>query len=234
MNSINVIYKITNLLNGKCYVGQAKNLKKRIKGHERSVSRVKSPLYSAIQSHGWDQFNIEIIYRAETYEQLDQLEIDYIKKYQSLYPIGYNLTEGGTGGDLVTSHPNREHLYDSRRGRVPWNKGLQGLKGEANGNYNNPSSFKGNETTFKPGKEHKFYGKKQSAETIAKRKVNTDYSSIKRHTVKVWQCHEDGLIIREWSSIKEASDKYSFSKGLLRWYLDKPKTLKGYIWKRKK
>ena len=94
--------------------------------------------------------------------------------------------------------------------------------------------MKSNRTTFKPGKEHSMYGKKQSSETVAKRRANTDYSKVKRRTVTVLQCHEDGLIIKQWTSIKEVSDRYSLSKGLLRYYLDKPKTLKGYVWKRKK
>jgi group I intron endonuclease len=232
MKGTNVIYKITNLLDSKCYIGQAKNLEKRIKTHKRNVDKVKSPLYSAIKSHGWNQFSVKIIHIAETYEQLDQLEIDYIKKHQSLYPVGYNLTEGGTGGDLATNHPNREHLYDSRKGRVPWNKGKKGL--QTSWNKDTKGVMKSNRTTFKPGKEHSMYGKKQSSETVAKRRANTDYSKVKRRTVTVLQCHEDGLIIKQWTSIKEVSDRYSLSKGLLRYYLDKPKTLKGYIWKRKK
>lgn len=232
MKGTNVIYKITNLLDSKCYIGQAKNLEKRIKAHKRNVDKIKSPLYSAVKSHGWNQFSVEIIHIAEAYEQLDQLEIDYIKKCQSLYPAGYNLTEGGTGGDLATNHPNREHLYDSRKGRIPWNKGKKGL--QTSWNKDTKGIMKSNKTTFKPGKEHSMYGKKQSSETVAKRRANTDYSKVKRRTVAVLQCHEDGLIIKQWTSIKEVSDKYSLSKGLLRYYLDKPKTLKGYIWKRKK
>lgn len=232
MATNNVIYRISCLIDGKSYIGKAKNLEKRIKMHKRNVGKVKSPLYSAIQSRGWDQFTIEIICIADSYEELDALEVKFIKEYSSLYPNGYNLTEGGTGGDVVTNHPNREHLYDSRKNRVPWNKGLKGA--QIAWNKGTKGLMKPNQTTFKAGEKHPMYGKRQSPETVAKRRANTNYSKIQRRTVEILQCDLEGGIVKEWSSIKEANDALSLSKGLLRWYLDKEKILKGYVWRRKK
>lgn len=240
----NVVYKITNLLNGKCYIGQAKDLEKRLKGHRRCVGKTKSPLYSAIEKYGWDSFEITVIAVADSYDQLNQLEVDHIVKHNSLYPAGYNLTEGGTGGDLVTNHPNKETLYTSRKGRIPWNKGVSGLKGEANGNYGNPSGFKGNKTTFKSGQEHSLYGKKQAAETVAKRRANTDYSKIfanfpweqkaKKCMKPILQCDLVGNLIAERESATTVSKELGIPRHKLYQYLDTSKPLNGFLWMRKK
>jgi group I intron endonuclease len=230
MKARNVIYKITNLINNKCYIGKAKDFERRLHHHKHSVGKIKSPLYSAIQSYGWECFKIEIVETADDYSKLNELEIKHIQQHNSLYPAGYNLTAGGTGGDVVTNNPNKSTIYDNRKGRVPWNKGKKGA--QVAWNKGTKGVVKANSTTFRAGKDHALYGKKQSADTVAKRLASTDYSKIKRHTVKVFQYDEYGTFIKEWESIKEASTAFSINKGMLRWYLDKPKLLKGYIWKR--
>lgn len=242
LQGINVIYKITNLLSNKCYIGQAKDLSKRIKDHKRNVGKVKSPLYSAIRSHGWDHFSVEILYIAETYDQLDQLEVQYIEEFKSLYPYGYNLTTGGTGGDVTTNHPNKKHLYDTRKGRIPWNKGKKGV--QIAWNKGSKGLVKPNSTTFQAGVNHKMYGKKQSSETIEKRRANTDYTEIfknfpweqkvKKCMKPVYQCDKEGLVVREWESVTTASKELGIAKYLIFQYLDKDKILNGYVWKRKK
>jgi len=235
MTESNVIYKIVCLLDGKSYIGKAKNLEKRIKKHKRNVGKIKSPLYSAIQSHGWKNFSIEILCIVKSYKELDRLEAAYIKEHNTLYPAGYNLTAGGTGGDTLSLNPKKEEIVPTlgfKKGISPWNKGLKGV--QVAWNKGTKGLMKPNQTTFKPGKEHPMYGKKQSPETVAKRRANIDYSKIQRRTVGVLQCDVEGNVVKEWSSIKEANDAYSLSKGLLRWYLDKERTLKGYMWKRKK
>lgn len=92
------IYKITNKLNNKVYIGQSKNIEHRWKVH---LSRYKTgrnehlKLYQSMKKYGIENFKFEVICECKE-EELDKLEILYIEKYNS-YLKGYNCTAGGGG-----------------------------------------------------------------------------------------------------------------------------------------
>ena len=98
------IYKITNILNNHCYIGQAKNIKLRIYYHLNSTYNSKKkdynyPLHQAIRKYGVDNFNLEVLEKCSE-DELNKKEIFYIQKYHSCkldskYVGGYNLTSGG-------------------------------------------------------------------------------------------------------------------------------------------
>ena len=92
------IYKITNKINGKVYIGQSVNIEHRWKVHlsrYRTGRNSHTRLYKAMKKHGIENFIFEIICQCSENE-LDELEIFYIKKYDS-YLHGYNGTLGGGG-----------------------------------------------------------------------------------------------------------------------------------------
>lgn len=81
-----IIYKITNSINGKIYIGQTKNgLENRWHQHiyDASHNRTNMPIHFAMMKYGIENFTIECIDTAETKEELNQKEISYIKKYHS-------------------------------------------------------------------------------------------------------------------------------------------------------
>lgn len=92
------IYKITNIVNGKVYVGQTINFSKRQKDHlYRLISKKhRNPyLQKAFNKYGKDNFKIELITKCEV-EKLDELENHYINEYDSMNKkYGYNLVTGG-------------------------------------------------------------------------------------------------------------------------------------------
>ena len=94
------IYKYENILNNKVYIGQTINLHSRIYSHQCKSKTVKTKFYNAVRKYGWDNFNFCILEEIEDTDlnsltiTLDQLEIEYIRKYNS-YNIGYNSTLGG-------------------------------------------------------------------------------------------------------------------------------------------
>jgi group I intron endonuclease len=104
------IYKITNLTNGKIYVGQAvshilNHKKYRPYGYEgrfrchisEAFSSKKNQshyLNNAIRKYGANDFVVELIECCEI-ENADERETYYIKELNSLYPNGYNLKNGG-------------------------------------------------------------------------------------------------------------------------------------------
>jgi group I intron endonuclease len=105
------IYKITNISNGRIYVGQAvshilNHKRYRPYGHEgrfrchisEAFSTKKNQshyLNNAIRKYGVTDFVVELIECCET-EKADERETHYIKELNSLYPNGYNLKNGGS------------------------------------------------------------------------------------------------------------------------------------------
>ena len=89
------IYKITNNINNKIYIGQSVNIERRWKDHLSNSSK-KSLIHRAIEKYGKDNFTFEIIEECSI-EELDNREIYWISYYDT-FNYGYNLTRGGKSG----------------------------------------------------------------------------------------------------------------------------------------
>ena len=88
------LYKITNLLNNKNYIGVTiRNPEDRFAEHKRPSST--SFIGKAIQSDGVENFSFEVLLTNIKDENISQLECEYIKKFNSLLPNGYNADLGG-------------------------------------------------------------------------------------------------------------------------------------------
>jgi hypothetical protein len=96
------IYKITNAINGKVYIGQTKRkLVTRWNQHKAAIcSSLDFPLYRAFRKHGIENFQIECI-RECTCEELNELEKHWIAFYNA-YEKGYNGNRGGNGTEYST------------------------------------------------------------------------------------------------------------------------------------
>lgn len=91
-----IIYKITNLVTNKVYIGQTiVSIKKRWGDHCSKGSNCRF-LSKSIAKHGKNNFHIEEIDRADTLEDLNKKEAYWIDFYKSTDPeFGYNLSSGG-------------------------------------------------------------------------------------------------------------------------------------------
>lgn len=92
-----IIYKITNIVNNKVYIGKTlETMEKRWKEHQKDSSRFTDrPLYRAMNKYGLENFTIEIIDEPNI-DLLSERESYWIKYYKS-YHHGYNATLGGDG-----------------------------------------------------------------------------------------------------------------------------------------
>lgn len=88
------IYKITNNINGKSYIGQSYRPYTRFRQHCADSGEDKrcSLIKKAIRKYGEDNFSFEILEWTENY---NQREIDLIQEYNTLAPNGYNILIGG-------------------------------------------------------------------------------------------------------------------------------------------
>lgn len=112
-----IIYKTTNLVTKKIYIGQ--DSKNRL-NYFGSGSYIKK----SIKKHGIENFTKEVVAICDTKDKLDFLEKFYIKFYNSKVPSGYNLTDGG-GGLLNPTEETLRKMSESHVGINTWSKGIK-------------------------------------------------------------------------------------------------------------
>ena len=93
-----IIYKHTNKINGKVYIGQTCQDPETRYGSNGVGYRMCPYFYHAILKYGWENFDHEILFKNLSKEEANKIEIETIEKYNSRNPIfGYNLRKGGDG-----------------------------------------------------------------------------------------------------------------------------------------
>lgn len=94
------LYKITNTVNGKLYIGITKlAIEQRWAKHLKDSISPKYPLHYAISKYGQENFTIELLEESINRSHISGLEEPTIQKYDSRN-YGYNVAKGGYGGDL--------------------------------------------------------------------------------------------------------------------------------------
>lgn len=222
------IYKHTNKENGKCYIGQTKNIKWRWYPNNYKTC---SKFYRAILKYGWNNFMHEIIKVCDE-TNVDYWESYYIKKFDSVVN-GYNLDSGGCK-NKVQSLETRQKKSNFMKGRQhglghpAWNKGKKlsdeyrlklsiSHKGKK---YGSPSE----ETRRKISQAQ--IGKKISDDT--RKRLSLAHKGLKgNHTIKI--INLDTLEIFE--SLTQAGKKYNLNiKNISANIHNKTKSCGGYHW----
>ena len=168
-----IIYKATNKLNNKIYIGQTvKDLSIRIRQHLYDSTKHKTNMlfHKALRKYGQEAFTWEIVMECNDYEELSKLEIYYIDYYNSLSPNGYNMG------------------YNTKC-----------MSGELNPNYGNKMSDESKnkisiaaKDRLKNKEDHPWFGRRHSEETKAKMCLSAkDRSEVSEITRK--KMSESGL-----------------------------------------
>ena len=99
MKPFGIIYLAEQTKNGKLYIGQTvQSLQQRIYNHSADAKRKNIHFNNAIKKYGVNGFQWTIIHECYSRKELDDMEIYYIKLYNTTKnEIGYNLTTGGGG-----------------------------------------------------------------------------------------------------------------------------------------
>lgn len=155
------IYKVTNSINNKSYIGQTKNLVERLNDHIYSEYHGALLLHRAIKKYGIENFVVTIIAQTNDKTELDDFEISWIQESNTLSPSGYNLAEGG-------SRP------PSRKGKRHTDETLRRLSqlgsGENNAFYGKVHTDDAKDKMRKRklgvlvGEQNPFYGKQHSSD----------------------------------------------------------------------
>ena len=109
MDKQGYIYKITNNINHKIYIGQTINsIERRFKQHLSCArNNTSGHLYFAMRKYGLENFTIEILEKTNV-TNLNEREKYYITLFNSTDPkIGYNILNGGGNGHITHPEHNR-------------------------------------------------------------------------------------------------------------------------------
>ncbi len=117
------LYKITNKINDKVYIGQTIHPRRRWKEHQRLAEKnAIQHIHRAMAKYGMENFEFEIIAACDTLKDADCTEILLIKQYNSRdKQYGYNIANGGENGMLgfIHSEESKRKMSDSKRGWKP-------------------------------------------------------------------------------------------------------------------
>lgn len=208
------IYKITNKINGKFYIGQSNNIKRRFAEHLIEKHQPNLSLKRAIKKYGRENFELIILEKmpTATREELNEREMYYIQKLKPQY----NRTKGGSGvKGMYVSEETREKLRQA--GKRQWNNMTdQQRRNVIENNLKGPSiGHPVSEKTRKILSKNNF-GKKQSQETIEKRK-----KAFAKKKENGWikdgsGCNKRVVIVElnmEFESVKECGKHLGLKRG---------------------
>lgn len=121
-----VVYKFTNMINGKSYIGKSKRIKRRFQEHVNgSVWRIagkQSCISKAIGKYGIENFSFEILKECSSPEEMNEKEFEFILEYDTISPNGYNLRLG---------IDNKSYIHDETKKKISvTNQGIRHAKKE--------------------------------------------------------------------------------------------------------
>ena len=123
-----VIYKATNKINQKSYIGKTTKpfdvRKKRHISNIKTKTKKHYAFYNALRKYGVDNFEWAVIDTATTEDELNLKEKYWISFYNSKAPNGYNLSDGGEGqSGFKHSEETKKKISENQKGRTSPNKG---------------------------------------------------------------------------------------------------------------
>lgn len=194
-----IIYKTTNLINKKFYIG------KDTKNNPKYFGSGKK-LKLAIKKYGIENFIKEIVEICDNLEQLNEREKFWIKELNAINE-GYNISLGGDGGDTISNNPNKEKIskihsekmkllqYNKKKGtkivkpkkrdNPNWVNPLKGKKKPFNGNKINRKYTKNPSHSEWMKKNNPFKGKTHSKEVIEKIRESAKRPKSNEHKRKI-------------------------------------------------
>ena len=138
------IYKITNLINGKIYIGKDELSNEKYHGSGTLIK-------TAIKKYGVHNFTKEIIEDDINDKKiLIEREKYWIKKYNCTdKSIGYNITDGGEGGDTISNNPNKEAIVEKIKSSMKGKPFTQEHKDRLKDNHNSKNPEVANKIALK-------------------------------------------------------------------------------------
>jgi len=210
------VYKITNIVTGKCYIGSSINIKRRWQQHKENLGKNKH--HAKHMQHSWnkygkDAFIFEIVYECAPIKDIvlfyEQLWIDFYG-FKNLYNQSPN---AGSPLGRILSLETKEKIRKSCSGKKHSEEARKKMSDSRKGK---PLSLKHRQALSKQRKNLSLEEKAKRASVRGKRTKQIDLKT--------------GLVIKEWDSMEQAGKILSITN-ISRCCNGKRKTAGGYIWR---
>lgn len=217
-----IIYKYTNKINGKVYIGQTIDEKQRKKDHKRLKGD--SYFHRAIKKYGFENFDYEVVFFTISSDPdrlkylLDTMEKYFIKKYNSYGSGGYNCTLGGEGSlGYKHSEEVKMKMSDLAKKRKPISKETRRKLSE---------SGKGRTVSEETRKKISIGNKGRTVSEETKSFFRNKYSkSISQYTL-------DGVFVCSYKSAKDAGKQNNWcDKNIGSCARGNYKQAYGFVWR---
>ena len=224
------IYKITNKLNGKVYIGQSINIEKRWRQH---ISDPGYDIHNAIKKYGKENFSFEVLLECPA-DMLDVWETDMINLYDCVTPKGYNIVPYGKG----TSQKCREMCSKRMKENNPMKnpetakRVAEKLKGTHHGRITDHMRISSSKRMKENNPMKNLETAKRVAEKLRGRKANRETTIKRSKYTKILQYDLNGNLIREWELISDISKTLNIKAHRIYEVLyGRQKITGGYKWK---
>lgn len=233
------IYKITNKLNNKIYIGKDESSSPNYYGSGKLIRR-------AIEKYGLSSFTKEVIEEVEDRDLLQEREKFWIKEFNSTnLKTGYNISSGGDGGDTISNNPDKEEIVskisNTLKGRVFTEEHIQNLR-------KNHPRLKMNQKNIdkerwlanirvshakRKGKTLEQIVGEEEAKRIKKVLKEERAKRSYLFNQKVGKYDKQGNLLTIYNSQQEASVAEGIRQGdISNCITGRQKTVKGFIWKK--
>jgi len=255
------IYRILNKITQKCYIGESKclNINRRWNQHKKTIENNKGycpALRDAVIKYGIENFIFNVIIVCFD-DYRFKYEKEFIIKYNSVFPNGYNLTNGGEGGGGFQGKKHSEEvknkIKNSLKQKYIDNPELKKQLSERNkivmknpevkermklGMLNSDKYQKAiraprpSRQAPRPSRQ----APRPPTTNDVKRKISEGlkkyHNENKIKPIKIKQYDINHNLLNEYTSISEASKESSVTRKAISLYLrEKTKTAGGFIWK---
>ena len=241
------IYKITNKINNKIYIGQTTKARPsdRFSQHRYAARHLDQKsntnyLYYSMNKYGVENFTFEIIEEVDN-QLLNEREQYWISFYNCKAPFGYNMTDGGDGTQgfsrpqsieerekrkisnkqFYINHPEEREKQSERIKKLWENEEYRNKVTESNKRFyeQHPDMFK--------GENNPMYGKKHTEEALDKIRA---HAATRKN--KIAQLDKDTLeIIKIHDGVKDAEKSLGVSHGWISKAAKQGKVAYGFKWK---
>ena len=231
------IYRILNKITKKCYIGETKckDVARRWRQHKQTIERdigCCPALRDAVNKYGIENFEFAVLIICFDEDRF-ACETEYIHKYNSVVPNGYNITKGGEGGGFQGKKHTEEvknKIKNTLKQKYIDNPALRKQLSERNKILLNTPEVK-----EKMKVKHNNVIRSSTTDEV-KRKISEGlkkyHNENKIKPIKIKQYDNNNSLLNEYTSISEASkESYVTRKAISLYLREKTKIAGGFIWK---